>query len=170
MNIVLALPKFRTKLSAANCLIVSERTKFDGEQKSSKFLLAITTLLPLANNIHSDAEFIFRRRPFIYIYIMNNTDPRIDPWGIPCFSVPQSEKKCRAELGGYFNYLYSASWNRIISGFEPFWAQCTLALMTGPLCPIFCIGNRSPVPLAKFQMAPMLSSLMSSRSRKKEPG
>jgi len=69
MNIVLVLSQFRTKLSAAKCLIVSERTKFNAEQKSSKFLLAITTLLPLANNIHSDAEFIFRGGPSIYIYI-----------------------------------------------------------------------------------------------------
>ena len=31
------------------------------------------------------------------------------------------------------------------------------------------LGYRSPVPLAKFQMAPMPSSRMSSRSKKKEP-
>jgi hypothetical protein len=67
---VLILSKFRTKLSAANCLIISERTKFYAEQKSSKFLLAIVTLLPSANNIRFDAEFIFRERPFIYIYIL----------------------------------------------------------------------------------------------------
>ena len=39
---------------------------------------------------------------------------------------------------------------------------------TGPLCPMFCT-MRSPVPLAKFQMAPILSFLISSWSKKKEP-
>jgi hypothetical protein len=60
------------------------------------------TLLSSANNIHSDAEFILRIMSFIYIYIyiyiMNNTDPQIVPWGIPCCSMPQSEKKCWAVL------------------------------------------------------------------------
>jgi hypothetical protein len=41
-----------------------------------------------------------------------------------------------------------------------------LGLKTGPLCPI--LSYRSPVPLAKFQMAPIPSSLMSSGSKKKE--
>jgi len=31
---------------------------------------------------------------YIYIYKMNNTDPRIDPWGTRMFQLPQSEKKC----------------------------------------------------------------------------
>ena len=39
-------------------------------------------------------------------------------------------------------------------------------LMTGLVCPIFCT---SPVPLTKFQMAPMPSSLISSGCKKKEP-
>jgi len=65
------------------------------------------TPVSTANNIHSDAEFILRGRPFIYI--MNNRDPRIDPWGTPCFSMPQSQKKCWAVLGGYFNFLYYVS-------------------------------------------------------------
>jgi hypothetical protein len=34
------------------------------------------------NNNGSDIEFIFRGRSFMYI--MNNRDPRIDPWGNPC--------------------------------------------------------------------------------------
>jgi len=38
------------------------------------------------------------------------------------------------------------------------------------LCaPYSVLGYRSPVPLAKFQMAPMPSTLISSRSNKKEP-
>jgi hypothetical protein len=49
------------------------------------------TLVSSANNIGLDIEFIPRGRPFLYI--MNNRGPRIDPWGTPCFSVPQSEKK-----------------------------------------------------------------------------
>jgi hypothetical protein len=43
------------------------RTKFGTEQKSSKFLLEIMTLVSSANNTDSDAEFIFRERSFIYI-------------------------------------------------------------------------------------------------------
>jgi hypothetical protein len=44
-----------------------------------------------ANSIDSDIEFLLRGRSFIYV--MNNRGPRIDPYGTPCFSVPQSEKK-----------------------------------------------------------------------------
>ena len=43
-----------------------------------------------------------------------------------------------------------------------------LGLKTGPLCPMFCT-KRSPVPLVKFQMAPILCFLTSSWSKKKEP-
>jgi hypothetical protein len=49
------------------------------------------TLVSSANNIGSDIEFILRGRSFIYIYIINNRGHRIDPWGTPCFKVPQSE-------------------------------------------------------------------------------
>jgi hypothetical protein len=58
------------------------RTKFDIEQKSSKFLLEIMTLVLSANNSGSRIELIFSRRSFTCI--MNNTDPRIDPWWTPC--------------------------------------------------------------------------------------
>jgi len=53
------------------------------------------TLTTSANHIGSDIEFILRRRSYIYIYIyiMNNTGPRIDPLGTPRFNVPPSEKK-----------------------------------------------------------------------------
>jgi len=48
------------------------------------------TLLSPANNVYSDIEFILRGRSFIYI--MKNRGTRIDPWGTPCFNVPQEEK------------------------------------------------------------------------------
>jgi hypothetical protein len=51
-----------------------ERTKFDTEQKSSKFLLEIMTLVSSATNIGCDTEFILRGRSFTYI--MNNRGPR----------------------------------------------------------------------------------------------
>jgi len=65
--------------------------KFDNELKSLKFMFEIMTLLSSANNTGSDTEFILRRRSFIHI--MNNTGPRIHPWGTPYINVPQSEKK-----------------------------------------------------------------------------
>ena len=68
-----------------------KRTKCDPEQKSLKLLLEIMALVSSGNNISSDIEFIMRGRSFIYI--MNNRFPRIDPWGTPCFSISQSEKK-----------------------------------------------------------------------------
>ena len=52
----------------------------------------------------------------------------------------------------------SLYWVRALSG------PMHLGLKTGPI-----LGYRSPVPLAKFQMAPIPSSLMSSGSRKMEP-
>jgi len=47
-------------------------------------------LVSLAN-IGYDIEFILRGK--LFIHIMNNRGPRIDPLGTPCFNVPQSEKK-----------------------------------------------------------------------------
>jgi len=93
----ISLYSFRTKLLAANHLIIQEGTKFDIEWKSSTFVLEITMLLSPANNAYSDIEFILRGRSFIYI--MNNRDTRIDPWGTPCFHVLQAEKKFLIELG-----------------------------------------------------------------------
>jgi hypothetical protein len=84
------LSKFRTKLLAANHLIIEERIKFDTVQKSSKFLLEITILVSSANNTVSDTECVLWGRTFTNI--MNNRGSRIDPWGTPCFSVPQSQK------------------------------------------------------------------------------
>ena len=65
--IIFVLSKYKTKLLAANHLITKDRTKFDIEQKSSKFLLEIMTHVPLAN-IGSDKQFILSH---LYIYIMN---------------------------------------------------------------------------------------------------
>ena len=59
--------------------------------------------------------------------------------------------------------------NRIVFGFEPFRARCTQALRQALCAPYSIQSYRSPVPLAKFQMAPIPSTLMSSRSKKKEP-
>jgi len=95
MNFIISvLSKFKTKLLAANHLIIRDRTKFVTEQKSSKFLLEIMTLVSLVYT-GSDTELILRGRSFIYV--MNSTDPRIYPWGIPRFIVPHSEKKCSVE-------------------------------------------------------------------------
>jgi len=71
--------------------MIRERTTFDTEWKCSTFLLEIMMLLSPANNNYSGIEFILRGRSFIYI--MTNRDTRIDPWGTPCFNVPQAEKK-----------------------------------------------------------------------------
>jgi hypothetical protein len=61
MNFILfVLSKFRTNLLAANHLTIWERTKFDNEQKSLKFLPEIITLLSSTNNIAFHTEFILR--------------------------------------------------------------------------------------------------------------
>jgi len=77
--------------------MIRERTKFDTEWNSSTFLLEIMMLLLPANNTYSDIEFILRGRSFICI--MKNRGTRIDPWGTPCFNVPQAEKNFLIELG-----------------------------------------------------------------------
>ena len=59
------------------------------------------TLVLSANNIGSDVEFILRGRSFIYI--MNNTGPRIHPWIPPCFIVPQSEEKLLFVFGDFMS-------------------------------------------------------------------
>ena len=67
---------FRTKLLAANHLIVQEGTKFDIEQKYSTFLLENMTQLSAANNTDPDIEFILMGRSSMYI--KNNKVTRID--------------------------------------------------------------------------------------------
>ena len=64
--------------------------KFDTEQKSSKFLLEIMTLVSSTNDVVPDVAFILRGMSLVYI--MDNRGPRTDTWGTPCFNVPQSEK------------------------------------------------------------------------------
>jgi len=54
-------------------------------------------------------------------------------------------------------------------GYGPLRVQCTKALKQALCAPITVPGYRSPVHLAKFQMAPIPSTLISSGSRKKEP-
>ena len=70
---------------------VAQRNGFDDEQKPLKFLLDIMTLVSLANIIGYDTEFILRGK--LFIHIMNNRGPRIDPWGTQRFNVTQLEKK-----------------------------------------------------------------------------
>jgi hypothetical protein len=65
------------------------------------------TLVVSANKIGSDTEFILRARSFIYI--MNNRDPKTDPWRTPYFNEPQSEKIFSAVLGGFTSILSSVS-------------------------------------------------------------
>ena len=62
------------------------------------------TLVLSANNTGSDIDFILRGR--FYMYIMNNTDPRIHPWIPPCFIVPQSEKKFLFVFGDFTLILF----------------------------------------------------------------
>jgi hypothetical protein len=73
--ITFVLSKFRTKLTAANHLIVRDRNKFD-EHKSSTFLLEIMTLVSSANNVGSDTEFNLSGRSFILV--INKKGPRTD--------------------------------------------------------------------------------------------
>jgi len=58
----------RTQLLLANHLIIQERTKFDTEQKSSKFQPELGTLVSSAYNTGSDTERVLRGGSFIYIY------------------------------------------------------------------------------------------------------
>jgi hypothetical protein len=57
----------RFSFLAANDLITCERTKFDTEETSLKFVLKIMTLVSSANNNGSHIQFILRGRSFIYI-------------------------------------------------------------------------------------------------------
>jgi len=48
----------RTNLLALNLSITRDKTKFDTEEKSSKFLVVIKILVSFANNISSNKEVI----------------------------------------------------------------------------------------------------------------
>jgi len=58
---------------------------------------------------------------------------------------------------------------RIMIGFEPFRAWCTSALKQALCAPYSMLSYRNPVPLVKFQMAPLPNFIITSESRKKEP-
>ena len=57
----------------------------------------------------------------------------------------------------------------MVFGFESFRAHCTQTLGQALCVPCSVLNYRSPVPLSEFQMAPILSFLISSGSKKKEP-
>jgi hypothetical protein len=57
-------------------------------QTSSKFLLEIITLVSSTNTMGTDE--VFSSRQVIYIDY-EKKGPKIDPWGTPCFIVPQCE-------------------------------------------------------------------------------
>jgi len=104
MNLIIViLSKFRTKLLAANHSIIWRRNGSDNEQKPSKFLLDIMTLVSLANNIGYDTEFYSGGK--LFIHFMNNRVHRINPWGTPRFNVLQSEKKLSCFRWIYCNLL-----------------------------------------------------------------
>jgi len=67
--IIFVFSNFRNELLATNHLIVRERTKFNIEQKSLKFLLEIKTLVSSANNTGSVTQFVLRGRSFIFVFI-----------------------------------------------------------------------------------------------------
>jgi len=78
-------------LLAENHSIICATTWFADVEKSIKFSLEILTLVSSANNIGSAKEFICNGRSFIYT--KNRRGPRMEPWGTPCFNIPQSETK-----------------------------------------------------------------------------
>jgi hypothetical protein len=44
-----------------------------------------------------------------FLYIMKNTGLRVEPWGTPCFIVPQSEKKLQASPDGFVSTFFLSS-------------------------------------------------------------
>jgi hypothetical protein len=54
------------------------------------FLLEIITLISVANIMGFDNVFIIGGRSFMYI--LKSKDPKIDPWGTPCFIFPSLKK------------------------------------------------------------------------------
>ena len=54
--------------------------------------------MSLSNNTDSDTEFILKGRSFMYL--MNNRDPRIDPWGTH-LSMHASQRKNFVVLGDF---------------------------------------------------------------------
>jgi len=99
--IIFVLSKFRTKLLAANHLIIWH-IELDLTLNRNLRISEIMTLVSSANNIGFDTKFILRRRLFKYII---NRGPRIDPYVTPCFNVPKSKKNRIRWF--YFNFLSS---------------------------------------------------------------
>ena len=64
-------------------------TWFADAERSIKLPIEIITLVSWANSIGSAREFICNGRSFIYTN--NCRGPNMDPWGTPCFNIPQSE-------------------------------------------------------------------------------
>jgi hypothetical protein len=54
--------------------------------------------MTLASSAYIDSYTKFIPRGKTFIYILNSTGPRPDPWGIPRFNVPHSEKKNYVKL------------------------------------------------------------------------
>jgi hypothetical protein len=88
-----------------NHLLIWKRTVFDIAEKSSKFLLEITTLVSSINKKSSDKVFIVGGRSLIYI--MKSKGPKIDPWGTPCFTVPDLRKISQRILFQFFVFYLS---------------------------------------------------------------
>jgi hypothetical protein len=58
-----------------------------------------------SNKMSSDEVFIVGGRSFIYI--MKSKGPRIDPCGIPCFTVPHFEENVSNYFISVFFFLFS---------------------------------------------------------------
>jgi hypothetical protein len=87
-------------------IIIWDRTNFYREQKFSKFLLEIMTLVSSTNNVDCDIEFILRGR--LFLSLTNNWGHRIGPWGTWCFTVPPVREKILSCIRWfYFNFLSS---------------------------------------------------------------
>jgi hypothetical protein len=71
--------------------------------KPSKFLPEIITLVSTVNKIGSEEVFIVGGRSFIYI--KKSKDPKIDPWGTPCFTVPHFEENFSNDFQFFVFYL-----------------------------------------------------------------
>jgi hypothetical protein len=52
----------------------------------------MTLVVTSASIMGSDKVFIVG--VWSFMYIIKSKGPRIDPWELPCFTVPQYEKKC----------------------------------------------------------------------------
>jgi hypothetical protein len=79
--------RVRDRLFSENHLLISERTLFHSMQKSSNCSLKIVTLLSSANIMGVDDTFNVGGKSFIKI--RKSKGPKIIPWGIAYFTLPQ---------------------------------------------------------------------------------